>query len=75
MIRTTNDNPPMYAIIIVLIIVSVAVLFAVHGGRSIGIRETRAEAIKIGVAEYIVIDEHGNTEFRWKTNDDERPTQ
>jgi hypothetical protein len=35
---------------------------------SVSEKAHKAEAIKVGVAEYRVIDEYGDTEFRWITN-------
>jgi len=31
-----------------------------------GIRESQAYAVRSGVAEYVIVDEYGATEFRWK---------
>ena len=33
--------------------------------------DMRVEAVKAGAAEWVVVDEHGNTEFRWKGAKDE----
>jgi hypothetical protein len=39
--------------------------------RSEEAEELQAEAVSLGYAEYQVIDEFGNTEFIWKTKDNE----
>ena len=38
-------------------------------GRGIGVTNMRQEAVKHGVAEWVVVDESGNTEFRWKAEE------
>ncbi len=35
------------------------------GGRGVGRSQVQTEAIEAGVAEYVMIDNHGNTEFHW----------
>lgn len=41
-------------------------------GQLIGENNIRAQAVEAGVAEYVVSDSAGNTEFRWKSPNPEQ---
>jgi hypothetical protein len=41
-------------------------LFVALATHDSGMEKVRAEAVKEGKAEYVVINEYGKTEFRWK---------
>ena len=55
-----NAGPAFFVGLVIGILIAVAVGFCTR-------HVMRNGAIANGVAEYVFIDEHGNTEFRWNT--------
>ena len=52
---------------LVIVAVSAVLLMLYILGYSSGSGTVQQDAVRQGAAEWIVIDEQGNTEFRWKT--------
>lgn len=55
----------LFAILAVLV---VGFILGVITGAGCAVESIRAEAIRHDVAEYVVTNEYGSLDFRWKTN-------